>query len=697
MLRRLMSIPRLARNSVIAFMDRHAAVTIKPALSEPLCIETITWHRRHVTLKGHAENTEADVGFQNRASLVTVQNQIDLTLPRPDRKAGLVLKVSGTNDTCEFSAPHRARTIAASISTLPKLITTLWAARRQLIRFFITNEVANAAQLRRLFALTPEEDAAVAIPANLFDASPPPEVPPVTIIIPIYNAADDTERLLKRLPNTLTGNPGIIAVDDGSSDPRIEKLLDAATGLTVLRHTSNLGFIAAVTSGIAASTPGDHIVILNTDTIPPRGWLPRLLAPIVRDPTGVASVTPFSNAAEVLSIPTAELQTALTAQHVDTIDAQAKHLTDRQIDLPTGIGFCMAMNRRFLDKVGGFDPAFGRGYGEEVDWCQRAKNAGGRHLVAPLFVGHLGGASFGPDKQMRIRQASRIISHRYPSYDADVQNWIRTAPAGPEKLALTLAWMASTHSEVSIFLGHSFGGGAEHALQTQVASLEGVVILRVGGPRPWRIELQTPHFHMAGDVPNAEMVHALLAPLKVRRVIYSCGVGAANPTDVPRMLLDLCQGKFPLEVQLHDFFPISPSWNLLNDDDIFQGVPNISTQDPAHQPPGDTHENWRKLWGQVFEHAETVHAFAPSGADLIRKAYPQADGKVMIAPHALPEQMPKPFAPGDAIGVLGRDQRRERRRRAAIAVEAHSKTHRGYRRNGRPIPPTRPACGPRPL
>jgi GT2 family glycosyltransferase len=91
----------------------------------------------------------------------------------------------------------------------------------------------------------------------------------------------------------------------------------------------------------------------------------------------------------------------MTGVMADRIDGVARTLGP-PADLPsapTGVGFCMALSRRWLNRVPRLDPAFGRGYGEEVDWCQKVRAMGGRHVGVPgLFVLHAGGASFGPER-----------------------------------------------------------------------------------------------------------------------------------------------------------------------------------------------------------------------------------------------------------------------------------------------------------
>ena len=103
----------------------------------------------------------------------------------------------------------------------------------------------------------------------------------------------------------------------------------------------------------------------------------------------------------------------------------------------------MGMSRHWLAKVPVFDPSFGRGYGEEVDWCQKVRLLGGKHLLTgALFVEHRGGMSFGPEKQARIVENGKIISRRYKSYDADVQQFCTNDPAIATRLALGLALIA---------------------------------------------------------------------------------------------------------------------------------------------------------------------------------------------------------------------------------------------------------------
>lgn len=549
-------------------------------------------------------------------------------------------------------------------------VTTLWAARLDMVAFLRNGDLGLAHDLRRRFGLAVPLDAAQPIPDDLFEWRQT-EMPlgPATIVIPIYNAVEEVASLLKRLPSTLPNDQSVILVNDGSTDPRIRD--EIASFAQTWPHThvihleQNKGFVHAVNTAVSHLPPGHHAILLNSDTVPPKDWVPRLLAPFAFD-DDIATVTPLSNAAEVLSVPTADIADPPTVDLIETMDAVAKRLRPRQIELPTGIGFCMALNRRFLDLVGPFDSTFGKGYGEEVDWCQKASALGGRHAVASnLVVGHHGAASFGgANRTAQVAKANRIIERRYPNYNASVSAWAASAPIAPERLAISMGWVAhNATSTVPVFIGHALGGGAETALKEEIARAhrdgsENAVVLRVGGPSAWRLELHNSRFQLMGDIDDIAVLHQMLAPLERRHIVYSCAVHASNPATVPDVLLALAKGH-RLSVRFHDFFPISPSWNLLGSDGKHSGVPPLATEDPAHavppikDRPGLSHAEWRTRWGNVMAAADEFTVFSRSSGALVREAYPQVGDTLRVRPHAVVTVPPRLSNGGQTLGVLG--------------------------------------------
>src|SRR5205807_2806849 len=115
----------------------------------------------------------------------------------------------------------------------------------------------------------------------------------------------------------------------------------------------------------------------------------------------IGTITPWSNNATLLSYPAAfannDFELEIDFAELDRL--VARELAGEASDLPTGVGFCLYVARDCLNEIGAFDAdAFGRGYGEENDFCLRAAAGGWRNIAAcDVFVRHTGGVSFQAD------------------------------------------------------------------------------------------------------------------------------------------------------------------------------------------------------------------------------------------------------------------------------------------------------------
>ncbi len=497
----------------------------------------------------------------------------------------------------------------------------------------------------------------------------PDHAGPATIVLPVFNALPLLRACLVRLAAT-GGAWHLILVEDCSTDPAVRPWLRAwadaqpAGRVTLIEAPENRGFIASVNTAFAEvlRRPADRtgpVVLLNSDALVPPGWLPRLLAPLQADPD-VASVTPFSNDAEIFSVPAICARATLKPGQAAAIDAVAVRLPAALSchGAPTGVGFCMAIARRFLEAVPQFDTAFGRGYGEEVDWCRRTGALGGRHLGhAGLFVEHCGGASFGSDEKRRlIARNNAEIARRYPGYDREVQDFLLADPLRSARLALALAWAGSTMPDggaVPVYLAHALGGGAEHWLAARIAADaaegQGSVVLRVGGPQRWQLEVHGSGGAVTGWTGDFDQVRALLRDLPALRIVYSCGVGDPDPFSLPGHLLALFRaGQDRIEVLVHDYFPISPAFTLLDRKGRYRGLP--AGDDPDHRcarPDGSTVSlrEWQDAWGRLLARADLIRCFCPYSAGLLARTWPALADRIEVTPHRL--AMPDPVPAGD--------------------------------------------------
>ena len=255
------------------------------------------------------------------------------------------------------------------------------------------------------------------------------------IIIPIYNAYEClVECVSSVIKSTDLKQNGLILINDKSSDSRImEYLKKVQTGnkdcnITILDNDENLGFVKTVNKGMKYSK--NDVLLLNSDTEVSKGWLNKIIK-CAYSSEDVATVTPFSNNATLVSIPN-----LLTRNEIDGIDIEMynevlEDLSEQKyIELPTCHGFCLFIKRKVLNKIGYFDDkTFGRGYGEETDFSYRCLDYGYRHLLCDnTIVYHKESQSFKSERNKVIEEHMKIIYDRYPSYSLRTDNWLKNIP-----------------------------------------------------------------------------------------------------------------------------------------------------------------------------------------------------------------------------------------------------------------------------
>lgn len=510
------------------------------------------------------------------------------------------------------------------------------------------------------------------LPSYTRIASKPYDRERIDIILPVYNAFELLQDCVSRVARHTDLPWRLIVVEDCSTDIRIRPFLRAWASMhsqvEIIENPRNLGFIGAVNRGLSHALQDQKttgpVVLLNSDALVPEGWASRLVAPLV-DPE-VASVTPMSNDAEIFSVPSICVRTVLKPGQGEAIDAVAARIPLGSADIytPTGVGFCMAMGRSWLKRLPNLDPVFGRGYGEEVDWCQKVAKLGGRHLALPrLFVEHRGGESFGSEKKAAlVAKNNTLVARRYPNYDQNVQEFIAADPLLGARLALGLAWAGSLDParKVPVYLAHAMGGGAEqwleHQINADLARGRPSVILRVGTSHRWHVELVTPKGRTSGYSNVREDVIRLLHILPHRNIIYSCGVGDIDPIELPELLTEITSPEDNAEMLFHDFFPLSPSYNLLDSDGVYRGHVIAPRTDHAHMArrlDGTTVsiKDWQAAWGKFGARADLV-VFSEDSARQVAAVWPSLKEHIVLRPHTLRHMVPSISAPAKGAPVV---------------------------------------------
>lgn len=491
----------------------------------------------------------------------------------------------------------------------------------------------------------------------------------IDVIIPAYRGLAQTRRCVASvLAARVAAAHDVVVIDDASPEPELSAWLRdlAAHGrITLLVHGRNRGFVASVNEGMRVH-PDRDVLLLNSDTEVADGWLDRIAACAAREPR-VGTVTPFSNNATIASYPRASHSNALppgtTTASLDALFAHAN--AGLAVALPTAVGFCMYIARRCLDEVGAFDEdAFGRGYGEEVEFCLRAARAGWRHLLAAdTFVYHEGEVSFGGGAGAIRERAQRIVDERHPEFQPRLADFLAREPIRPLRRAVDLERIARDPRPHLLFVAHGWGGGIDrhlHDLARLVASDAVVLALRPAGEHLARLAwlCEGEEFEAFFEVPGEwDGLVRCLGDLGLDRLHYHHTHG------LPEAVLDLPAALgLPYDVTLHDYLAICPQHHLGDASGRYCGEPDEAgcNRCLAGRPPAWPHDirGWRGRFAGWLAAAQRVIAPSHDLAARLRRYLPDLAVTVMAHPDepiAAPVPLRRVLLPGGLSAIKGLD------------------------------------------
>ncbi len=262
----------------------------------------------------------------------------------------------------------------------------------------------------------------------------------IDIIIPLFNGQDF---FVKCLESVLKYNDldklNIVIIDDASTEDKLLDFLKEVSdkkipNLTILKNDKNYGFVKTVNRGMSHNKIND-VILLNTDTVVTENWWQNM-AKACYSKDNIATVTPLSNNATLTSVPIPfvknELFDGVTAEDYSKIVQSVGE--PKYYELPTANGFCMYISRQALNEIGLFDyDKFGAGYGEETDFCLRARKRGYINIVADnVYIEHLGSATFSiKSREQKVKNAIKIIKKEYPKYSREIFDFGYNNPLKP--------------------------------------------------------------------------------------------------------------------------------------------------------------------------------------------------------------------------------------------------------------------------
>lgn len=218
--------------------------------------------------------------------------------------------------------------------------------------------------------------------------------------IPVYNAPELTRRCIDSVVACLGRSIEHIHIQDDASGTETRQMLDNLPYEHIHVHHApeNQGFGASVNEAINRSH-ASCVLVLNSDVEVSEDFLPLMYAALTADPQ-LAGIIPAGN-------------------------DYAKHDLEQYLRRPGGYiptqrlrGHAFLARRNIFLEIGGFDPAFGRGYYEDIDLGRRLDLRGWRLGVHPdAHIYHKGGGSFEHERVFRelARRNRNLYYSRYPN------------------------------------------------------------------------------------------------------------------------------------------------------------------------------------------------------------------------------------------------------------------------------------------
>ena len=521
------------------------------------------------------------------------------------------------------------------------------------------------------------------LPASPFILRPPPPPTPrrdkarvetmervTDIVIPVYSGLDETLDCIQSVFTTAGPDAEIIVVDDASPDPEISAALDglAAEGkITLLRNPVNLGFPGAANRGMSLH-PDRDVVLLNADTEVYGNWLKRICVVADSDPK-IATITPLTNSGSIATYPASEipdLPTDLSAAYDHLAATINQGMT---VEIPTGVGFCLYIRRSCIDQIGYFDAElFGKGYGEENDFCMRAAKAGWKHVLATnIYVRHSGSRSFGGRRAALYERNLRLLNLRYRSYDHDIRAYLQTDPAHPFRRRLDEARLVAALGTYVLVVSLGLEGGVRRAVDERLASIRRsglkALLLTPVLEKEGRFALTdgtSDYSDLYYDFPqDSDAIVALLDRLTFDRIELH------HFLDLPPALIELLLARAsPVDIKIHDYVWYCPRVTLLDKSNRYCGEPDVGACQNCVDENGSrlqesiTVKALRKRSARWLKAARDIAVPSPSVAGRLKAQFPSLTFRVEPLEENLPP--PTPFAPRGAksykivlIGAIG--------------------------------------------
>jgi GT2 family glycosyltransferase len=241
-----------------------------------------------------------------------------------------------------------------------------------------------------------------------------PELPSVSVVIPVHDQVAYTRRCLEALEQSAPGGLyEVIVVDDASTDETAGFLRTQAPRVRALRNEVNTGFVGACNRGAAAAR-GEWILFLNNDTEPRPGWLEALLrlTETESDVGAVGAQLVYGNG--TLQEAGGIVFRDGSGWNFGRGDAPGRPAYQRACEVDYCSGAALMVRRDLFERLGGFDPRYAPAYYEDTDLCFGVRSLGYKVWYCPAsVVTHFEGISNGTDTSGGLKRYQVVNREKF--------------------------------------------------------------------------------------------------------------------------------------------------------------------------------------------------------------------------------------------------------------------------------------------
>jgi GT2 family glycosyltransferase len=212
--------------------------------------------------------------------------------------------------------------------------------------------------------------------------------PLATIVIPCFNTVQYTKICIASLFVRTDAPFELVLINNGSTDGT-KKYFDYVkrnlkskflVKLTVINFNKNIGVPRALNLGVNLST-APYFIYVNNDVMLTEGWLSKLLYAASRAAHDVGIIGTLFNKVNSKPLSEADINKAAHAVEIAKFRKTASAKTVH--------GLCMTVKKEVFKNIGLFDEKFFPCFGEDIEFCERAKKAGYKIILAEdVFVYH---------------------------------------------------------------------------------------------------------------------------------------------------------------------------------------------------------------------------------------------------------------------------------------------------------------------